>query len=105
MGIHTHGLTEILKSFYLPLCFGGSESTEVILKRDPQLPEAFSCGISGNMDIYTVKLVNYLKGGTGNIFSVSFFKYLVPWMSFNLGKLEFCVIRVHALNFLPGWGS
>lgn len=105
MGIRIQVLTEILKYFYLPLCFGGLESTEVILKRDPQLLEAFSYGISDNMDVCTVKLVNYLKGGTGNIYVQRFFKYLVPWMSFNLGKLEFCVIRVHALNFLPGWGS
>ena len=100
-------LTFILESFfYLPLCFGGSESTEVVSKRDPRLLEAFSCGISEIEDVYKGKLVNCSTRGTGNIYvHTQSFKYLVPWMSFNLGEFKFCVIRVHALNFLPSWGS
>ena len=28
---------------------------------------------------------------------------LVPWMWLYLGELEFIIVRVHALDLLPGW--
>ena len=31
--------------------------------------------------------------------------YFVPWMWLYLGELEFSVVRVHALDLLPGWSS
>lgn len=77
-------------------------STEAALTPDPPLQEASSCEISV---VEHISLLEKTKLILYNLFSQRKRKYLVPRMGFNLGKFELRVIRVHALDFLPRWGT
>lgn len=79
-------------------------NTEAALTRDPQLLGAFAYGKAGKKNFNKIlakkyNLSNISDDGKQITCCSGLLTNLVPWVSFDLWKLKFIVIWIHAFDF------